>query len=109
MERRYGVDPELALRVAECDGGDATIGSDGITLGSRESFRGRLTGVYFEEGDPPWRWYELADLTLKPEWHLDDTVWCEEGFIWVMDDPLPSVQEKPYTGPSQFAGDRPQL
>ena len=63
-------------------------------LGSRDLFRGRLTGLYYDEGNPPWRWYELADLVQKPEEHLDLTVWCEEGFLFLEDD------EPPKRGPS---------
>lgn len=85
MERRYAIDPELIGRQAECDGGMATAGGPAGALGSRDFFKGRLTGIYFEEGDPPWRWYEMRDLQVKPEDYTDDSVWCEEGFIFLID------------------------
>ena len=86
MTRRYHVDPELAGKWAECDGGTPTEGGPAGLLGSRESFRGVLTGLYYEEGDPPWRWYELANLVLKPEEYQEATVWCEEGFVFLVAD-----------------------
>ena len=86
MEPKYSFDPDLTGKVAECDGGTPTQGGPAGLLGSRDSFRGRLTGLYYDEGDPPWRWYELADLTVKPEEHQEDTVWCEKSFLFVMDD-----------------------
>ncbi len=85
MERRYGFNADYAGRIAECDGGAPIEGGPAGWLGSRDFFRGRLTGLYYEVGDPAWRWYELAELTDKPEEHLGDVVWCEEGFIFLMD------------------------
>jgi hypothetical protein len=71
------------MRFAECDGGVAVMTESGVTAAVRGLFRGRLSGVLYEEGDPPWRWYELIDLSLKPDWHPHASVWCEEGFLFV--------------------------
>jgi len=78
-----GFDEGLAGRTAECDGGHGFAGS---TLAGRQDFAGILTGDYVDHGDPPWRWYLLGDLTLRPEGYLDDTVWCESGHLFI-DDP----------------------
>lgn len=86
MARTTGFDPELSGKWAECDGGTATEGGPAGLLGSREFFRGRLSGLYYDEGDPPWRWYELVALTEKPEDYREDSVWCEEGFIFLVAD-----------------------
>lgn len=89
MERRYGVDHNMVGKWAECDGGGPIEGSPGgpPVLGARENFRGRLSGVYYDEGDPPWRWYEMVSLEIRPEGYGYDTVWCEEGFIFLLDEP----------------------
>jgi hypothetical protein len=90
MARRYYFDRSLTGLWAECDGGSLVEGGPAGVLGAREFFRGRLTGLYFEEGEPPyppWRWYELADLVIKPPGYLEDTVWCEEGFLFIVDEP----------------------
>ena len=86
MEPKYGFDPDLTGKIAECDGGTPTQGGPAGLLGSRDFFRGRLTGRYYDEGNPPWRWFELADLTDKPEGHQENSVWCEKSFLFVMDD-----------------------
>lgn len=86
MARRYGFDQELAGRWAECDGGAPTEGGPAGLLGARDFFRGRLTGLYYQEGDPSWCWYELAGLVEKPEDYQQDAVWCEEGFIFLVVD-----------------------
>ena len=72
-------DTALAGKYAECDGGGLTPGG----LAAREDFAGTLTGVYLERGDPPTRWYLLANLTARPLDYEDDTVWCERGFLFV--------------------------
>ncbi len=86
MQPKYEFDTDLAGKVAECDGGTATAGGPAGLLGSRDFYRGRLTGRYYDDGDPPWRWYELAELTAKPEDHREDTVWCESSFVFMMDE-----------------------
>ena len=53
MEREYGVDQRLIGRRAECEGGGPVRvgeGSKGV-IGGREFFRGRLTGIFFEDRD----------------------------------------------------------
>lgn len=81
-ESHPGFDEALAGRRAECDGGHAVAGT---RLAGRQEFAGTLTGAYVDHGDPPWRWYLLADLTLKPDGYADDTVWCESGNLFVLD------------------------
>ncbi|MGH2586861.1 MAG: hypothetical protein ACRDJE_18260 [Dehalococcoidia bacterium] len=78
---RYGFDPAMAGRRAECDGGSV----DAEGRASREEFAGRLTGEYFEQGDPPWRWYLMTDLTQRPPYFEHESVWCDAGFLFVMD------------------------
>ena len=87
MGPKYGFDPDVTGKVAECDGGTPTQGGPAGWLGSRDFFRGRLTGRYYDydENTPSWRWFELTDLTIKPEEHMDDTVWCEQSFLFLMD------------------------
>lgn len=77
-----GFDPAMAGRRAECDGGGAQIGA---TVGSRDDFAGTLTGEYFDHGDPPWRWYLMKDLTRSPLGYEEDGVWCESGFLFVIE------------------------
>lgn len=45
-----------------------------------------LTGQYVDHGDPPWRWYLLADLEKKPPGYPADSVWCESGSLFVMEE-----------------------
>ena len=72
----------IVKAIAECDGG--SVSSSGQA--AREEFAGTLTGEYFEEGNPPWRWYFMNELTLKPDDHPEgEGVWCETGFLFVMD------------------------
>ncbi|MCC7077241.1 MAG: hypothetical protein IT198_08960 [Acidimicrobiia bacterium] len=81
-QARHGFDESLAGRRAECDGGHAVPGSH---FAGREDFAGTLTGEFVDHGDPPWRWYLLADLTLKPDGYTDDSVWCESGNLFVQE------------------------
>jgi hypothetical protein len=88
MERKYGVDQLLIGRLAECDGGGPVRigqGSRGV-VGGRECFRGRLTGMFLEQGDPPWIWYQMGELEVKPENYSEEFVWCEKDFVFFMDD-----------------------
>lgn len=78
----YGLDPALAGRRAECDGGHAVAGT---RYAVREEYAGTLTGEFVEEGDPPWRWYLLGDLTRTPDGYEHDTVWCEAGNLFVVE------------------------
>lgn len=81
--REAGFDPEVAGKLAECDGGGAVVGT---RYAGREDFAGRLTGDYVDHGDPPWRWYLLTDLTLKPENYADTSVWCEKGNLFLVEE-----------------------
>lgn len=78
-----GFDSEMAGRRAECDGGSAL---EGTRFAAREEYAGTLTGDFVEEGDPAWRWYVLGDLTRAPNGYPHDTVWCEAGNLFVVDD-----------------------
>jgi len=82
-EARAGFDPELAGRLAECDGGGAVLDT---RWGRREEFRGRLTGEYVDHGDPPWRWYRMVELDQKPEDFAAEAVWCESGNLFVCEE-----------------------
>lgn len=77
-----GFDEAMAGKRAECEGGMAQVGGE---VGSREEFAGTLTGEYFDQGSPPWRWYLLARLTRKPADYEEDSVWCESGFLYVLE------------------------
>lgn len=80
---RPGFDPVLAGRRAECDGGAALPGT---RFAGRQEFSGILTGDYVDHGDPPWRWYRLTRLDRKPSGYPSDTVWCEAGNLFVIDE-----------------------
>lgn len=80
-----GFDPEMAGRRAECDGGSLI---EGTHFAVRQDFAGVLTGDYVDHGDPAWRWYLMESLTLKPEGYPADSVWCESGMLFI-------VEEKP--------------
>jgi hypothetical protein len=83
LPRVHGFDPAMAGRRAECDGG-AMI--EGTHFATRQDFAGVLTGEYVDHGDPPWRWYLMKDLTLKPEGYLADCVWCESGMVFLVEE-----------------------
>ena len=80
---RPGFDAALAGRRAECDGGSAIPGT---RYAGREEFAGTLTGEYVDHGDPPWRWYRLAELEKKPAGYPASSVWCEAGSLFVEDE-----------------------
>ncbi len=73
----------MAGKHAECDGGG---GVPGTKYAGREDFAGTLTGEYIDHGDPPWRWYVMTDLTLKPESYTEATVWCQAGNLFLSED-----------------------
>ena len=75
-------DPDAAGRRVQADGGGWVPGTQ---FGSRASFEGTLTGRRMEQGDPPWRWMEIGQLTDAPEAHPDAFVWCEESYIFLLD------------------------
>jgi hypothetical protein len=76
-------DPRIAGRRAECDGGGLAVGGRYI---ERQEFTGTLTGDYYDEGDPPWRWVLLVELTRKPDGYLADAIWCESESVFVLDE-----------------------
>ena len=76
----HGFDPAMAGKRAECDGGALIAGT---RYAARQDFAGTLTGEFVDHGDPPWRWYLMIDLTLKPEGYVQDSVWCESGMLFV--------------------------
>ena len=78
-----GTDPERAGRRAECDGGGLVMGSH---YAARQEFTGTLTGEYYDEGDPPWRWYKMIDLTRKPNAYPFVSVWCEAESLFLIDE-----------------------
>ena len=80
---RPGFDPEKAGRRAECDGGGMI---EGTHFAGRQEFTGTLTGDYYDQGDPPWRWYLMTDLTRKPGNFPAGAVWCESGNLFLLDE-----------------------
>ena len=78
-----GMDPERAGKRAECDGGGLVMGS---RYAARQEFTGTLTGEYFDEGSPPWRWYRMIDLTHKPNDFPFTSVWCESESLFLIDE-----------------------
>ena len=81
-QARYGFNPSLVGRRAECDGGGSIPGTH---FAGREEFAGNLTGEYVDHGDPPWRWYVLTDLSRKPPGYPADAVWCESESLFLID------------------------
>lgn len=77
----HGFDPAVAGKRAECDGGGLIAGT---RFAGRQEFSGTLTGEYIDHGDPPWRWYLMVDLMLRPDGYPDDAVWCESGSVFVV-------------------------
>jgi hypothetical protein len=80
---RKGFDDDMAGKRAECDGGGLI---EGTRYAGRQQFTGRLTGEYFDHGDPPWRWYLMVELTEKPSNYDRDAVWCESGNLYLLDE-----------------------
>ncbi len=83
MPTRFGFDAAMADKWAECDGGGPVLGTQ---LAARQEFTGRLSGEYVDHGDPPWRWYLMRDLSRKPEGYPWETVWCESGSLFLIED-----------------------
>lgn len=80
---RPGIDEAMVGKRAECDGGGLVAGT---RFAAREEFAGTLTGEYVDHGDPPWRWYRMVDLYQKPAAYQWDSVWCESGSVFLVDD-----------------------
>jgi hypothetical protein len=83
QQSRVSHDETLAGRHAQADGGGAIEGGQ---AGSRETFEGVLTGRRLEQGDPPWRWLELGQLTEKPEDFGAEFVWVDEEYVYLQDE-----------------------
>jgi len=62
------------MRRRRPDQGNAAVG--------RQDYAGTLTGDYIDHSDPPWRWYLMKDLTLKPQGCEDEAIWCLEGNLF---------------------------
>jgi hypothetical protein len=71
----------MAGKVAECDGGALIAGT---RYAARQEFRGTLTGEYVDQGDPPWRWYLMTDLSQKPDGYAEESVWCEVNMVFLV-------------------------
>lgn len=83
VDTRPGFDAAMAGKRAECDGGGPI---EGTRFAVRQEFTGTLSGDYVDHGDPPWRWYLMVDLTRKPDGYAWDSVWCEVGSIFLLDE-----------------------
>ena len=81
---RIVFEESIAGRRATCEGGAQV--SPGAKVGGRETFTGTVTGEVLLQGDPAWRWYKMADLTLGPPGYSEDHVWCEESFVFFEDE-----------------------
>ncbi|MBI4985232.1 MAG: hypothetical protein HZC24_07795 [Rhodocyclales bacterium] len=79
----FGVDPAMKGRRAECDGGQHIAGTK---LSGRQDFAGTLTGDYRDYGPYPWRWYLMAELTVKPAGYQFEAVWCDSGSLVLSDE-----------------------
>lgn len=80
-----GFNPDYAGRRAECDGGGPIRGT---RLSGRQDYGGTLTGNYVEHASintPPSRWYLMKDLVLKPQGCEDESIWCLEGNLFLID------------------------
>ena len=75
-------DPSLAGRPVEADGGSEAAGQKHA---GREEYEGTLTGRRLSQGDPPWVFLEVGDLTQKPPEMDQDTVWCDAEYIYFRD------------------------
>ena len=79
---RTGFNADYAGKRAECDGGAPVADTK---YAGRQDFTGTLTGDYRDFGDFPWRWYLMAELTVKPANYPHDSVWCEEDSLFFVD------------------------
>ena len=77
-----GFAPEMQGRQAECDGGAPIVGTK---YAGRQDFVGKLTGYYRDYGKYAWRWYLLAELTVKPQGYLHQSVWCDADSLFLDD------------------------
>ena len=84
-----GFAPEMQGRQAECDGGAPIVRTK---YAGRQDFVGKLTGYYRDYGKYAWRWYLLAELTVKPQGYLHQSVWCDADSLFL--DDMSSQQPK---------------
>ncbi len=80
---RPGFDPSVKGKRAECDGGGLVAGGRYV---ARQDFTGTLTGQFYDQGDPAWRWYLLTDLTEAPNDFAAEAVWCESESVFILDE-----------------------
>jgi hypothetical protein len=82
----YMDDAIAGCRVQADGGNEATDLTHGgkFAVASREMFEGRLTGRRLDQGNPPWRWLEIGDLSEKPDHFDGETVWCEESYVYFL-------------------------
>jgi hypothetical protein len=81
-------DDAIAGKRVQADGGAEAVEAEHgakFAVASREMFEGRLTGRRLDQGDPPWRWLEIGDLTDKPDHFDGETVWCEESYVYYVE------------------------
>lgn len=76
-------EPSLAGRPVEADGGSEAVG---MKHGGREQYEGALTGRKMSQGDPPWVFLEVGSLIDKPADLQQDTVWCDEAYVYFLDE-----------------------
>ena len=77
-----GFNADYQGKKAECDGGAPVPDT---RYAGRQEFAGTLTGDYRDFGDYPWRWYLMTELTVKPSNYPHDSVWCDEGNLFLTD------------------------
>jgi len=99
---RPGFDASMAGRRAECDGGGMI---EGTRYAGRQEFTGTLTGDYYDQGDPPWRWYLMKDLTIQPEGFASDAVWCESESLFLIDDHERAEADRPASASTRIEPD----
>ena len=81
---RYFFEDALVGRSCTCEGGSQIEGTD---FAGRVTYRGVLTGRKFEQGDPPWRWLELAGRSIDDHsGQGQQLIWCEESFVFFEDE-----------------------
>ena len=84
---RYFFDDSLAGRPCTCEGGSQI---EGTNYAGRVTYRGVLTGRGFDQGDPPWRWLELAGRSIDDHSGRGaQLVWCEQSFVFLDDEDGP--------------------
>ena len=76
------LDSELIGRRVEADGGAQV---ENTNFASRAAFEGVLTGRKIVQGNPPWYWLEIGQLSVKPDDFEDEFVWCEESYVYSLD------------------------